>query len=405
MKDKPKCLIFKNKESLAPKGGPSAVCYYYMNEQERRNANDFDFLPSITQNDSLHKTESNWKKRLPKWLFDLYGSIKEIIKYNLLLGGHYPISAIDYSDYDIVHFHDVRELYVRRFELEKYKGIVLLQSHTPQPPSQELYNKIPDRTKLFIPFLKKRLERMDQTAFEIADYIIFPCEDAEEPYFTDWDYYKVIHENKKNNYKYVLTGIPASVAKRSRDEVLSELGIPNKSFVISYVGRHNEVKGYGNLKVIGEEILSQNDNSYVVCAGKEEPIKKLEHPHWIEIGWTNDAHSYIAASDVFVLPNKETYFDIVMLEVLSLGKIVVASRTGGNKFFEKSGCEGVFLYDTLEEAVDILKKVNGMSIEERERLGKANYYFFSKHNTVSSMYDQYVSTLHDIYKEKRGSEL
>ena len=43
--------------------------------------------------------------------------------------------------------------------------------------------------------------------------------------------------------------------------------------------------------------------------------------------WTNDPHSLINASDMFILPNKETYFDLIMLEVLSMGKIVLATNT------------------------------------------------------------------------------
>ena len=401
MKKEPRCLLFKSKDGLAPKGGPSAVCYYYMKEQERRNANDFDFLPSLNQNASLHQKESKWQDKLPKWLFDLYNDIKLIVKYNIFLGGHYPVTPFNFSDYDIVHFHDVRELYSRRYELKNYKGIVVLQSHTPQPSGHELYNAIPSHIRYFIPFLSKRLERMDRIAFERADYIVFPCEDAEEPYYNDWKYYKTIHDSKKTHYKYVLTGIPAAKPKRSREDVCKELNIPHTDFMVSYVGRHNEVKGYADLKRIGEKFFNNDEHAWVVCAGKEEPIKRLDHERWLEIGWTNDAHSYIASSDVFVLPNKETYFDIVMLEVLSLGKIVIASRTGGNKFFEKAGCEGVFLYDTNDEAVELLSKVRNMSDEERHRLGEANFEFYKKNNTVASMYDQYVEVINEIYQENR----
>ena len=274
MKREHRFLLFKSKEGLAPKGGPSAVCFYYMKEQERRQSNDFEFLPSLNQNESLHKKESNIQEMSPQWISRLYKNVKYIIKYNLFLGGHYPVAAFDFSEFDIVHFHDARDLYVRRYELEKYNGIVVLQSHTPQPPGHELYNAIPSNIRHFIPFLRKRLERMDRTAFERADYIIFPCEDAEEPYFNDWPFYKTIHDNKKDHYKYVLTGIPPTNPKRTRTEVLSELGLSDSSFIVSYVGRHNEVKGYGNLKIIGDKMLSSDGETWFVCAGKEEPLKR-----------------------------------------------------------------------------------------------------------------------------------
>ncbi len=50
---------------------------------------------------------------------------------------------------------------------------------------------------------------------------------------------------------------------------------------------------------------------------------------------------------------KETYFDLVMLEVLSLGKIIIASYTGGNKYFKSSFAKGVFTYSKLEEAAQL----------------------------------------------------
>lgn len=394
----PKTLVFMRKGMLKPAGGPAAVCYYYNQELERRKGSSFEFLDFPEANTSLHDKEEKMASKIPKWLIDFYYYIKDIYKINKLLGGRYPIIPFDdYNNYEIVHFHDTRTMYERRYELANYKGIVVLQSHSPQPLGHELYNVIPSSVRFFVPFIKKRFEKMDRYAFERADYIVFPCEEAEEPYYHNWPYYKHIHNSKQGHYRYVLTGIPECTPRRQKSSVLEELKLSEKNFLISYVGRHNEVKGFDLLKRIGEKFLSQDNDARIVCAGKEEPLKGLNNNHWIEIGWTNDAHSYISASDVFILPNRETYFDIVMIEVLSLGKIVIASRTGGNKYFEKAACKGVFLYDTVDEAVDIIKNIKQMTTEDREALGAANKEFYKKHLSVSSMYDQYVATLEDIY--------
>ena len=121
-----------------------------------------------------------------------YYFIIEIIKTNKLLGGNYPIVPFTkYNQYDIIHFHDTRTMYLRRHELKNYTGKVVLQSHSPQPLGHELYNVIPASVRFFVPFIRGRFEKMDKYAFERADYIVFPCEDAEEPYFNDWPYYKL----------------------------------------------------------------------------------------------------------------------------------------------------------------------------------------------------------------------
>lgn len=190
-----------------------------------------------------------------------------------------------------------------------------------------------------------------------------------------------------------------SYAKRPRKDILEKYGIPKDGFVISYVGRHNTVKGYDILKEIAEHYFSEDPDAWVVSAGLESSFKRLSHERWKEIGFTNDPHSLISASDVFVLTNRVTYFDIVMIETLSLGKIVIASRTGGNKYFEKQGLEGVLLYDTIDEAVELLKKVKSMSAEKKAVLEQKNREFYIAHLSSSAMYDSYMVMLNDIFKK------
>ncbi len=85
-----------------------------------------------------------------------------------------------------------------------------------------------------------------------------------------------------------------------------------------------------------------------------------------------------------------------MIEILSLGKIVIASRTGGNKLYEKLGVEGVLLYDSIDEAVELLSKVKSMSSEEKIRLSRANIDFYNKCLSNISMYDSYISLVKSL---------
>ena len=179
--------------------------------------------------------------------------------------------------------------------------------------------------------------------------------------------------------------------------------VPENGFVISYVGRHNTVKGYDLLKEIASDFFNREEEAWVISAGLESPFKRLEHLRWKEIGFTNDPHSLISASDVFVLPNRVTYFDIVMLEILALGKIVVASKTGGNRYFDKMGVEGVLLYDTKEEAIKQLSRVKNMTIEERNVLGAKNKDFFDKYLSSRVMYDNYIELIRSFQDRNKHS--
>ena len=136
----------------------------------------------------------------------------------------------------------------------------------------------------------------------------------------------------------------------------------------------------------------------LVACGKEEPMKGLKNKNWIEIGWTKDADSYINMSDIFVLPNRETYFDLVLLEVMSIGKIVIASRTGGNKYFEKYD-SGIFLYETEDEFIELVTKIKKMNEEERKIYGEKNRQIYREFYNAQEFYLRYISNIKQIYKE------
>lgn len=392
-------LIYLPEEKLTPKGGPLAVGYYYHKEMLRRGEQTFDFIHVDKKDEDFHRRGRAITSRLPQWMYKFQRLVRDILARRALLSGKVLAPVMDYSKYDIIHFHEADQFYLERENLKEYKGIVIYQSHSPLPWWQEKCTDISKWFDRLIPNMKEKMEMIDKWCFKRADYLIFPCPEAEEPYVQNWPYYSYIKENYRCKFRYVLTGIAPCIAGKTRAAVLSKYGIPNDDFVISYVGRHNTVKGYDLLKEIAELFFVEHSDVWVISAGLESPFKRLNHPRWKEIGFTNDPHSLINASDVFVLPNRVTYFDIVMIEILSLSKIVVASRTGGNKYFEKMGLRGVLLYDTTEEAVEILNKLKEMPKAEREEMGRSNYSFYKKYLTVESMYDSYLKVLNDIYKK------
>ena len=391
-----KVLVYLAKNKLAPRGGPLAIGYYIFSEVQRTQTGWIEFLESGA---SAEKQEQFLKKYLYKFpaLTKIVRSIRHIRQYNALLNHPESVKPRSFDGYDAVHFHSTVDLYAQRENLKGFQGKLLLNSHSPVPMAQELYDaSATGFEKAYMDKRRDRFKEMDAWAFNRADYVVFPCPEAEEPYINNWEEYRVIRERKKDCYRYVLTGITPSEAQISRTEIRKELGVFENDFLVSYVGRHNKVKGYDKLKAIGEALLEGACDLWVVVAGSEGPLTRLEHPRWIEVGWTSDPHSYIAASDVFILPNQETYFDAVMIEVLSLGKIVVASRTGGNKYFERIGAEGVFLYDTVEEAVELIRRIKNMPVQERRRLEAGNYRLYESSLTSKTFFDSYLKLIEEI---------
>lgn len=367
-----KILLFIRKESLQPIGGPQGYLYNLQSGFSKVKSDKYvvDFLKS-QKNEYVKRTRSLYD-RLPLWIktiYRLYGHWKD---YKLI---EKPIVlADDINQYDIIHFHDCFQLYRARNILENFKGKVLLTSHCPKPPQLEKVEDIysPIEQILFAKCHLKKYTEYVKFAFNRADYIIFPCEGAEESYIRNWDEYSELRKNKKEKLRYLPTGLKdcSEKAAIAKEDIRRKYGIPQDALVISFIGRHNKVKGYDRLRKIGK-LLEKHNDIYIIVAGEEYPLKKPNLERWIEVGWTKDPYSIINASDIFILPNQETYFDLVLIEVLSLGKAAIISRTGGNKYFNNLS-QGIVLFDNENDCTAIVEqlaqnrdKIKRMGIENR----------------------------------------
>lgn len=387
-------LIYFNEYHLKPIGGPAGYLYNLKNELDNKKITNIHFIPGEDKN----KKKKELLHKMPKIMQRGYYFIKRTKNRKDLLSNHEKMAVVDFKKYDIIHFHSTISLYKCKDSLKDYNGKVILTSHSPKPMFLELYEDN-GLFKLEKKLLKRKylqeISKIDEFAFNRADYIIFPCEEAEEPYYNNWEKYKEIKDQNKHKYRYLLTGIKSGEVKTTKEDYRSKYNIPQDAFVISYVGRHNETKGYSILKTIANEVLEDNDN-YFLIGGKEEPLKGLKNKKWIEVGWTNEPHSLINSSNIFILPNKETYFDLIMLEILSLGKIVIASNTGGNKFFKKINAEGIFLYNDIEELKTLINKVKSMSVEEKNILERKNRNLYEENFTKEIFTRNYINLIEGL---------
>lgn len=387
-------LIYIYRSQLAPTGGPLGYNYFLKQQLDKMSVKNIRFLPGKENvRDSVSKKVKGMKTGPLKTILTITKGLYS--KYKTLYGFSHK-AVVDLNEYDIVHFHSTRDMYDVRDSLLEYHGSVVLTSHSPKPLSQEIYDNLTDWEKKHMNWFYKDLIKIDEYAFNRADYIFFPCEEAEEPYYNNWPEFNKIKINKKEAFRYLLTGTKERKAQIDGKEVRKKYSIPDEAFVICYVGRHNATKGYDNLRIIGEKYLDEHKDAYFLIAGKEEPLQGISNSRWIEVGWTSDPHSLIAASDVFILPNKETYFDLVLLEVLSLGKIVIASKTGGNKYFKKINAKGIMVYNTIEEAAFLLDKVKLMNADLIKELEEENKKIFMDRFSLKVFAEKYISLINNL---------
>lgn len=362
-----KVLEFMNKNDLAPVGGATGYVYILYLEDQLNGALNFLDLPKSNCKNNRCKNEDT-KQRLKKDL--------SLIR-NIIVGKRSKM--IENGEFSVIHFHSTEELYKYRRSLRRYAGKVVLTSHSPTLLSKEYYDASKKWEKLIFGLLFLVLPIMDKSAFRLADYIFFPCVQSEEPYQNAWKGFKKFKEKNRFKFRYLLSGIYECHAKIAKEEIRKKYSIPQDAFLITYVGRHNKIKGYKLLQEVGRQYYNSKDVFFLI-AGKEEPIKGLNQNNWIEVGWTDDPHSIINAGDLFILPNEETYFDLVLLEVLSLGKIALIHDTGGNKFFDKQ-YKGIFHFDNINDCIskiEAIRRIDNATIKQLE-IDNGNKYknFFS----------------------------
>ena len=238
--------------------------------------------------------------------------------------------------------------------------------------------------------LKREVE-----AFDICDYVMYPVAQAREPYENASAIYKDKFSEINDKFFYVPTALNDITRIEANHHVLDSYNIPQSALRLCYIGRHSEVKGFPFLKEVARRVWNNSPDIYFIIGGKEYPIKGIEDKRWIELGWVNTP-SLLNEVDAFILPNKETYFDLILLEVLRQGTPVILSRTGGNKWFEDKGLIGLkfFEYGNEEELFLRIKEIQQMKLDgELENVKQQNREFCQKEFNMKLYVERYIENV------------
>ena len=377
-------LVFWEQENLKLTGGPSGYNYVL-----KQGLDKIGYKVNYLPQGSIFRSKKMTTNPIILTIRKLLGHYSLFFPYHSL--------KINLNSYDVIHFHTTMHLYKARKLLKNYSGIVILTSHSPQLLSEEYAQRVSPIIRKLMAFSFSCLRKMDSYAFNRADQITFPCEEAEEPY-ANWSIFQ--KAKKEGKIVYLLTGVDDKKKQLASKDFRKEYGISQDAFVISYVGRHNEVKGYTDLQKYAERVLDKYKNVYFLIGGKEEPFHGLKHDRWIEVGWTNQAADLISCSNLFVLPNRQTYFDLVLLEVLSLGIPILATNTGGNKYFKRVNHGGIQLYENDE---DFYNKIDDILSKSINFMGQANRDLFETQFNETVFAERYIEMISYI-AEGRGSK-
>lgn len=404
---------------LKDSGGPSGYLFNIHEYLKKKPNDQIVFLSDLTrlqkEKDQHHETKKknildffcqliplSIKKTAP--MLFLKKTVDNILYLHLFLWKQFQINPInippfiELNDFDFIHIHLIPDLLRFKKNFPFYKGKTILTSHCPCSWTDETISY----EKPWMRFFRPILLHHEICAYKQADYIMFPCKEAREPYEKVSKIKKTFH-SFESKFFYVPTGILDASLKKEESINFKKLGIGDSDFVIGFFGRHEAIKGYDILKNVAGKQLSKHRHLFFLCAGTGK-IAPLNHAHWIELGFVNNIQSILPRCDLYILPNRDTFFDLITLELLRAGTIVILSDNGGNRYFKNLPTNetiGISFFSPnnetgLIEMIDYeieAKSKNPKNIVQRKM---ANSLLFQKYFSTKCFLTNYTNTIQNI---------
>ena len=274
---------------------------------------------------------------------------------------------------------------------------IMLTCHTPEAPSDEYFKAYLEEGHNLdrATTIKNLWKCIEKRAFESADILVFPSIESMEPLSLTMDGFSEL--SKKKDIRFLPSGAKALKSVLTKEQAKKKYGVEGK-FVIGYVGRHNEIKGYDILKSAAERVLKKDKNICFLIGGSQgKTFNALNDVNWIEAGWVNPADLFMAL-DAFVLPNRMTYFDLVLLEVMSMGIPIIASNTGGNKSVQNA-TNALALYNDIDDLVHTILNFKSKDAGELECISQNVYSAYMENYTPEIFATNYLNLINQIYDD------
>lgn len=280
----------------------------------------------------------------------------------------------------VLVFHTVRQAYqyLTQGSLGRQSGQqIYIMNHGPTDFSTELAEGRAMRWGSREDWYRVRAKWavLELKTYRLVDGLIAPCRAALEAYF---EFDRGMQQEFRQVPVYELrTGAPQLNATLPKEKLAAELGIPADAFVIGFFGRYHTHKGYDLFIEVAKVAVAKGDRRFVFLSAGEglvQPPKGLGN--FMDLGWqSKNLPEYINYVDLVLAPNRYNYFDLMILEAMSLGKAVLTSARGGNTCFDDSAAGVIRIDDLSPEGIyDHLSRLaNRSRLRELGRANKAAY--------------------------------
>lgn len=279
---------------------------------------------------------------------------------------------------DTIIINDQNFFLFINFIIKRKKKLIYMQ-HTPTSTREEV---IASSNLKYYKLLSYFLGKVERKFFIDSHNIIIPSRNS----INSYDLFGII---TKSEVIKKLIIIPSGVPKLNVIEHY-KFNLKQDKISIGYIGRYHDHKGFDVFINLFKDF--KNDPRFHFYSAGSGNIMPPESINYTNIGWTKNVAELISQMDLIICPNKFTYFDLLPLEVMSIGTPLLLSPIGGNIDLSKYS-EGIYLSKSndisdyrflIESIFDSSYKLNFDFLKEKNRL------VFQENFTQESMAKKYI---------------
>ena len=274
--------------------------------------------------------------------------------------------------YAVIFFHDIFSLFFCA-DLIKKNQVVILQSHCPELPSDEIKSLFSNSAPEYDLAIKAQV-----FSFERADHIVFPNKFALEPY-------KPLL-NIGSRQHFIASGC-SDIAMNSPSEIPLDPDCIN----LLFIGRRNCIKGYDIVMSAFRDAHRRRNELRLFLAGGGAK----EHGEGVvDLGLISNPSQWIKSCDYVINFNRSSYFDLSLMETLSIGTPLIIACTGGHKEFESMHTPGIIKIDACDQGLlsnalcspRLLKKADNQGASRSNRNLFEERYFSARYRERLSQF-------------------
>lgn len=360
-----KILIFFPRMANINAGGPAGFLAHNLQDKPREVfilAEDL-FVPYNFMNKLFYRV-----RRFMDRLETKTGNHKEFFK---IRDYFYRIKA---SKYKYIFFHEDVDFYCVQ-DLINEQQVVIFQPHCPQLHSEEYADYAPNDIEKI-----EMIKHAERAVFERANIVVLPNEGCKSIYQSLY--------TSQNIFYYLLSG-----AKSSYNDSQQRVVLPTSRETINlmYIGRRNNIKGFDIVLDAFRKARKIKNNLHLFIVGSGE---KIEEEGITDIGFSSQPLSWYHSVDYLLNANRQSYFDLSIIEALSTGVPVIMSHNFGHEYYyQKSSL--IQTYDVQQK--DALYNILIGDLKKRDYNNQENTLLYLNELTDEHYYDRFKKFYENVF--------